>query len=338
MRHAMLALVVAAAMATFPAHASPAAGDGGLTVLSATIRFDAERGGPGAARERTARIRMEGVLNPGPGLAVYAPGDAGLAASLGPAVLLDGAAPVRSRVRRKGSGDWKLTVHRAFGGRGTLSLRMIPASGTFSLRAWGGPAGDLLSAGPGGVAVSLSALEDACAQTLDFEAPRERRWEYRHRNVPRPPPPGGGGGGGGGGGTGLATLAQGTQSLITTFRFEVCRDAASWEALWSAHGGAGSAPAVDFSADMVVGVWLGTKPTGGVTVDIYQVVPATVIGAPCLPSGCPPGGAMAGIFETQWGPTCGVSMALSQPFHIVRAPRVEGPVLYEISTRVNDCP
>lgn len=46
------------------------------------------------------------------------------------------------------------------------------------------------------------------------------------------------------------------------------RSVADWNARWKAHGGAAAAPDVDFARDMIVAVFLGTRPTGGFSVEI----------------------------------------------------------------------
>ena len=102
-------------------------------------------------------------------------------------------------------------------------------------------------------------------------------------------------------------------------------------------GGAGSPPYVDFASETVIGVWLGDRPTGGYSVDILQVVPATVIGAPCDQNGCPPTGAIVSWVESRPGGSCAVPAAVTRPFHVVRTSRIDGPVLHEGMTRVDDC-
>jgi len=65
-------------------------------------------------------------------------------------------------------------------------------------------------------------------------------------------------------------VAQGTNSQITESRHVVVRTADEWQALWKAHA-ASAAPAVDFSKSMVVGVFVGTRPTAGYGVQITSV-------------------------------------------------------------------
>src|SRR5437870_4264409 len=57
----------------------------------------------------------------------------------------------------------------------------------------------------------------------------------------------------------FVTLAAGTTSSIRTPRRVVVRDEAEWRALWRRHDdpAGGAAPPVDFSRDMVVGVFAG---------------------------------------------------------------------------------
>jgi hypothetical protein len=306
------------ALLLIPGLLALAAPPAGMAVREAVVRFD------GGGR---ARLRMVGDLTVTGALDVEA-----LRITLGPATLLDGL-PADARVRVRPGGDWRVFVPRPFGGRGRLALTLSPQSGVFTLDARGWDGSALLAAGPESVPCAVSAGGSGGDDVFDFEV-RGRRWSFRRTTPPHPLP---GGGGPPGQGT-YAELWGGVYSDITTFRFEVFKTEPEWQAFWSAHGGVGTAPAVDFSADMVVGLWLGTRPTGGYSVTIDLVVPATVIGAPCTPEGgCPPTGATVGATEHQPGASCIVTMAPIAPFRVVRAPRVEGPVILELSSSVYEC-
>jgi hypothetical protein len=63
-------------------------------------------------------------------------------------------------------------------------------------------------------------------------------------------------------------LDKGDRSQIMAAREVVVRTAAEWDALWRAHLPARQPAAVDFSKEMVVGVFLGSKPTPGYGVTI----------------------------------------------------------------------
>lgn len=70
----------------------------------------------------------------------------------------------------------------------------------------------------------------------------------------------------------LRPVAASTQSRIDAPRQVVVRDSAAWERLWAEHIGADAAlPAVDFSRELVVGVFRGTQPNGCYTTAIARV-------------------------------------------------------------------
>ncbi len=291
---------------------APAAAAPGLAVTRAEVRFAP---GDGVA----ASLLLRGDLTAGPSLATFHPTVDPFRLVVGPLVLLEGPPwPGGSRYRATRTG-WRLDLRGPFRGRGRATIRLSPSTGRFTVEARGFDGGALRNAGPADVSVEWRSGEETYAAAVDFTVAGPRRWIHVAR-IPVGPPPGGGAGGGGGGGPppapgGLATIAQGGQSLITSFRFEVVRDAPAWASLWQQHGGAGSPPAVDFSSEMVVGVWLGARPTGGYSAIIVQVSSSTAV-----------------IIEDQpgWTP---VAQVVSYPFHIVRAPRVEGPITYELVTR-----
>lgn len=68
----------------------------------------------------------------------------------------------------------------------------------------------------------------------------------------------------------FATLAQGSASQIQEFREVVVRSESGWDQLWSAHSSE-PPPAVDFSQSLVVGVFLGMRPTAGYQVEVSAV-------------------------------------------------------------------
>jgi len=68
----------------------------------------------------------------------------------------------------------------------------------------------------------------------------------------------------------FAAVAQGSNSQISEPRHVVVRTADEWQALWKLHS-TNAPPSVDFSKSMVVGVFLGTRPTAGYGVRIVNV-------------------------------------------------------------------
>ena len=66
----------------------------------------------------------------------------------------------------------------------------------------------------------------------------------------------------------MRTLDRGTQSNIDQARTVVVRSADEWSALWRAHVADKPVAPVDFTKEMVVGVFLGSRPTAGYSVEI----------------------------------------------------------------------
>ena len=327
------------------APASPEASAASFAVLRSEVRFGSE-GGSGS------RLILQGDLTAGPALATFDPTAVRLRFAVGPLTLIDGPAwPGAARFRQIRSG-WRLDLRGLFGGRGRAVVRLHPANGRFTVDVRGFEGADLLAAGPAGVAVAFQVDDEIYAAVVDFEAKGARRWTFRLR-VDAPPP-------GGGGGTGdpdpilsgIVSLAEGEQSGITSFRFEAIRDQATWDVVWAQHAGSGSPPAVDFSRDMILGVWLGMRPTGGYSVSIWRVTaPYMVVTAgwcpPCYGEPCPGApcfggetvsGALADVRETKPGSNCVVTQSVTYPFRIVRVARVEGPFVYTLDAVTRDCP
>jgi hypothetical protein len=68
------------------------------------------------------------------------------------------------------------------------------------------------------------------------------------------------------------TIDKGDRSGIDSPRQVVVRSAEEWTALWSEHAADRARPPVDFSREMVVGVFLGTKPTAAYSVAIVNAL------------------------------------------------------------------
>ena len=105
------------------------------------------------------------------------------------------------------------------------------------------------------------------------------------------------------------TIDKGSQSGLREPLQAIVRGPAEWKTLWQKHASTKPnpppAPAVDFSKDIVAGVFLGEKPTGGFDVEIVRVDQT---------------GAAVVIEYREKSPLPGsfVTQALTQPFHIVK--------------------
>jgi hypothetical protein len=84
-------------------------------------------------------------------------------------------------------------------------------------------------------------------------------------------------------------------------------------------------PHVDFSESIVIAVFMGGFATGGYSIEvkeIYDVGQSVVVK----------------VEKTYPGKNCIVTMALTQPYHIVKIDKTDKPIIFEVSERIIDCP
>ena len=114
----------------------------------------------------------------------------------------------------------------------------------------------------------------------------------------------------------VVTVARGTSSAIEDRRETVARTADEWSRLWMSHAGSQPSATVDLTKSMVAAVFIGTRPTGGYSVEIR----GTRRDADTLV-----------IEYAVRAPTRGdiVTQVITSPFHIVALPRHDGPVRFE---------
>ena len=105
----------------------------------------------------------------------------------------------------------------------------------------------------------------------------------------------------------FANVAQGTSSEIDEPRNVTIRSAEEFQALWKSHSSA-AAPKVDFSKAIVVGVFVGMRPTAGYTVAIKSVQRTDS------------GGAIVEYIEAPPDKSRMVAQMLTSPFHLVSIP------------------
>lgn len=112
---------------------------------------------------------------------------------------------------------------------------------------------------------------------------------------------------------------RGDDSGVTDFREVTVRSEAAWRRLWAEHTAhrvpAPPAPDVDFTESMIIGVFLGTRPSGGHAVDILSVTPA---------------GTGAVVTYREIRPAAGTAQitVLTQPYHLRVVPRRDGVVRF----------
>jgi hypothetical protein len=96
----------------------------------------------------------------------------------------------------------------------------------------------------------------------------------------------------------------------------VARTAQEWQALWQRHAPGRQAPAIDFARNMVVAVFLGSRPSGGYQVQITGV--RTV--GPTL---------VVQWSEARPAPGQVAAQVMTAPAHIVTVPRHAGEVRFD---------
>lgn len=118
----------------------------------------------------------------------------------------------------------------------------------------------------------------------------------------------------------MTTLSKGQYSGIREPLEIVIRTQEDWALFWQRHT-SGQAPAlplprVDFGREMVVGVFLGEKSTGGYQVEITGAHPSESGLQVSYQVKSPPQGAI-------------VAQVITQPHHLIRLPRYNDPVTFK---------
>jgi hypothetical protein len=127
----------------------------------------------------------------------------------------------------------------------------------------------------------------------------------------------------------FTVLAQGTQSGIERQRFETLRDAATLLKLWKAHT-AGVSPApplpdVDFSKEMVIAAFAGTRNSGGYALSVSRI-------------SVYPDRIEIDLSLTQPGSDCMVTEALTQPFVFAKTGQSgDKPVNFNLAKATDGC-
>ena len=114
----------------------------------------------------------------------------------------------------------------------------------------------------------------------------------------------------------MRSLDRATQSFVDVPRQVTARTPEEWASIWKQHAPSRPMPAVDFSREMVVGVFLGSRTTAGYSVEIVGVEKeGNGLIVRYKESGPRPGTVSAQIITT--------------PCHLVAVPKTDGPVKFE---------
>ena len=114
----------------------------------------------------------------------------------------------------------------------------------------------------------------------------------------------------------MRLVEKGAESMVEAQRQVAVRDGVEWTSLWHAHAWNRPEPAIDFSREMVVGVFMGTRPTAGFAVEIVGY----------RDSG---NGVVVQYRETVPPRDAITAQILVSPYHLVAIPRRTGMVTFE---------
>lgn len=116
--------------------------------------------------------------------------------------------------------------------------------------------------------------------------------------------------------SGFRVVDKGSQSGIDDARQVVVRTAEDWTKLWRVHGMDRERPPVDFSRDMVVGVFMGSRPTAGFGIEIASVASEG-------------GTTVVRYRETMPKRDAITAQVLTSPYELVAIPKTSGDVKFE---------
>jgi hypothetical protein len=113
----------------------------------------------------------------------------------------------------------------------------------------------------------------------------------------------------------FVTVAKGDASGRQLGAEVVVRTAAEWKTLWKEHAPTEKMPAIDFTKQMVLGVFVGSKPTAGYAVEITGV---RAEGKDLIVE----------VVRREPGRGTLAAQILTEPFHLVSVPRHDGQVRF----------
>jgi hypothetical protein len=114
----------------------------------------------------------------------------------------------------------------------------------------------------------------------------------------------------------MKTIDKGDQSNMDDAKQVAVKTEAALKQLWQQHSPDRPLPAVDFTKEMVVGVFLGSRPTAGYSLEIVSAIQANGSLVVRYREAAPPRGTMT-------------AQVLTSPFHLVAVPFFPGDVKFE---------
>jgi len=114
----------------------------------------------------------------------------------------------------------------------------------------------------------------------------------------------------------LRVLEKGDQSNVDDAQQVAARTTAEWDTLWRRHSPDRDQPRVNFAREMVLGVFLGSRPTAGFGVEILSALDEQ-------------GALVVRFRETRPPGDLLLAQVITSPYHLVAVPRHSGDVKFE---------
>jgi len=114
----------------------------------------------------------------------------------------------------------------------------------------------------------------------------------------------------------MKTIDKGDQSNMDDARQVAVKTEADWKALWQQHSPDRPRPSVDFTKEIVLGVFLGSRPTAGYGLEIVGTTETGGTLVVRYKQSMPPRGMMT-------------AQVLTSPYHLVTVPFYPGTVKFE---------
>jgi protease stability complex PrcB-like protein len=114
----------------------------------------------------------------------------------------------------------------------------------------------------------------------------------------------------------MKTIDKGDHSNMDDAKQIAVKTEAAWKQLWQQHSPDRPRPAVDFTKEMVVGVFLGSRPTAGYKIEIVSATETNGTLVVRYREAPPPRGMMT-------------AQVVTSPYHLVTVPFFPGDVKFE---------
>lgn len=125
------------------------------------------------------------------------------------------------------------------------------------------------------------------------------------------------------------TVSKGYYSGHKQPAYYVIRNEDEWAEVWNQHQSISSPqlppPKVNFSESTIIAVFMGEFSTGGYGIEITEILDTNR-------------SVVVEVEKTHPGKGCVVTMALSQPYHVVRTEKIDKEVTFDTVERTLECP